>query len=162
MKVYETPLAAKVAARNLVHNEAIVHWTAMLEAIRPFIGKPKTLNQSGAISEKLRKALPADPNTADLNWWYTGSDYDIYVRFKVCLGVRDKHDPEHCTASYAEVSCRLAFVKDHAITEVCPVPHLRTDITEHEVLNWRDEQRAAQKALNDANGKLQEFGLYDQ
>lgn len=155
-------MAAKVAARNLAHTEALKHIPQMIEALRPFVGKPRTLNQGGAISEKLRKVLPEDPNTPELNWWYSGGDYSLYVRFKVCVGIRDKLDPQHCTACYAEVNCKLCDVNEQTITALYTDHGLRTDYTEKQVLEWLAEHKTARAALSVAQDKLQEFGLYDQ
>lgn len=158
MKKFESILDAKIGAKNWVNTIALANIPMMLEALKPFIGKRAT-NQSGAISENVKKHLPQDPNTPDCSWWYSGSDYSISVRFKTCVTYAGTRGDYY--AKYAETVVTLAEVHDHAITKLITDHKLRTDYSAKEVLDARDELRAAKSAVARAQCNLEDFGEFD-
>jgi hypothetical protein len=164
MNIYPTPLAAKVAARNQLH-QLIRHWVPRLhQVLAPFIGTRVVL-AAGSLTAKVRKALPELPNTVDETVSLGADEYHVYARFKTCSGSPLRGRDGSCGAAYAEETVYLACLKcDSGTLEKLLPSHpesCRTDHTEAEIIAARLRLKQARAAVQLAENAVRPFGEYD-
>lgn len=160
MSIHATQLEAKVAARNKVNGIALRMFPAMIEALRPFIGKKITI-AGNQLSMKLRSALPKSPASPSESWYYSASSYALWVQFKTCE-VFPSRWPDTTIASYAEHAICIADLNIGTLDKLpANPPQLRTDYTTGEVESARANLKAAKDALHAAEFALAGFGEYD-
>lgn len=159
-------LAAKVAARNHVHQIALEKAGPMIDALRPFLGE-KIIKVDGALTAKVSKALGRQSVACDLtegvhgSYYTTGHGYNVSAVIKVCHSSQLSRDRGQ-VADYADATIYLGDLAHGVLSKLYDVPTLlRTDYTEAEILTYRAELKAAQKALSEAQSKLYHFGEYD-
>lgn len=161
MKIYDNPLAAKVAARNEVNALANASFAPAIEALQPFVGQ-KVCKVDGSLLEKVKKALPPaiHANDAEVHTWYsTGHGYSLVLNVKTCTSARTNGNYQ--IAHYAETDLYLGHLQDGVLTGLYDAPSYRTDYSEEFVREARLEAERAKKAASEAESKIHYFGLYD-
>jgi hypothetical protein len=161
MKIHKTQLEAKVSARNTVNRLALEKLPAMIEALKPFVGK-KIMNQGAVISAKLKSALPATDNTPGFQSWYEATSYSLRLNCKVGE-LSPGRFGDNMVATYAEQSFTIGEIEDDGCTlkSVVNGQVARADYTVEEVLTARAEFKAAEAAKAAAEAKLYGFGKHD-
>lgn len=159
-----TPLEAKVAARNSVHEILKVWGPKFLEAARGFQGKQIRL-ASGARSAKWNKAVTAliEQVGGSFQCWVETTWYSLRVCFKVSRTYPLKQ-ADHSGAQYAEASLNIGGLNGGMLFEVPTyesLDGLRTDYTAQEVLKLREEHKAADEVRRQLESKLCHFGHHD-
>ena len=166
MQTYKTPLAAKVAARNIVNKTARDMLPAMLAALAPFVGQ-KVVLATGQLSAKVKAALPQSDHVPGSGygtpqWWYdSGAGYTLRATVKVCCGSEAKG---YTSGHYAEQDISLGELDKHSgtLVKLCDGHVFPSDFTEAGVIVARTALRIAQKALDDARGlEIHHFGEHD-
>jgi len=162
MKIYDTALAAKIAARNEVNRIANESFADAAKALEPFVGQ-KVCKVNGTLLEKVKKALPptiSANGSGPHSWYSTGHGYSIVLNIKTCTSAKTKGDYQN--AHYAEAGLYLADISDGFLAKIrSEVPSWKTDYTEEYVIEARQEAEKADKAKRDAESKIHYFGMYD-
>lgn len=166
MKIYDTALAAKVAARNEVNTLANSSFVDAIEALRPFVGQ-KVCKVDGTLLEKVKRALPPaiSANGSEAHTWYQANSYSLVLNVKTCAcskapNATPQRDYQH--AHYAETTLYLANLSgDGVLTSLYSYDARKTDYTEEFVRKARLEAEQARKAVSEAESKIHYFGMYD-
>lgn len=166
MRIYDSELSAKVAARNEVNALANRSFPDAVEALRPFIGQ-KVCKVDGSLMEKIKKALPPtmSANGSEAHSWYsTGHGYNLVLNVKTAACSKGKgwtQSNQYQTAHYAESTVYLAHLSNGVLTGLYDAPNFKTDYSEEFVRDARQEVERADKARRAAESKIHHFGLYD-
>ena len=162
MKIYETALSAKIAARNEVNTLANTSFPDAVAALQPFVGQ-KVCKVDGSLLAKVEKALPpalhANGNEAH-TWYSTGHGYSLVLNVETCTSAKGKTN-DYQIAQYAESTVYLGHLQNGVLTGLCDAPSLKTDYSEDFVREARLEVEKADKAKREAESKIHYFGLYD-
>lgn len=156
--IHTSRLAAKVAARNGVNQLANFHAERFRQIITPFVGQ-KICLVTGDFSQKFKTALrPAHPGPYLRIRVRTSGSYSLVVEFQVCA--------DSVGSSYSATENHVEYIGqlDNGVLKSVTqrVDALRTDYTVAEIEAARQAVSAAEGALRDAQGKLCNFGTYDQ
>lgn len=158
----EKQLEAKVAARNKVNTAVLLHTPAIIEALKPLVGK-KIFKAAGGIThaamEVLPKEISGDVAHNPLSIWYESTRYGIRVFFRICELVPDSH------CQYADESFMVGNGRGAILESVCALPtpkQWRIDYTAEEIRQARIDLIEAADAAAKIESKLFHFGKYDQ
>jgi hypothetical protein len=172
--IHSSRLAAKIAARNAVHQLARDWAPKLAEVLRPFLGK-KVLLQGGAKAAKVKEAFVAaipeqfnGRNGAGRIWIAAGYSC-LRAEFECGAGWKgpDWRGYEREGWEPAEVDVTLGETgrDDNILQKVFEFrpDQFRTDFNAEEVLSARVSLKAAQEALGEAKGNrcISYFGEYD-
>lgn len=162
---HKTQLAAKIAAVNRMHRLIKDFTPGLQDALRPYIGK-KVLNQSGVLSEKMKKVL--DPLLAPYSQETRMLVSTRYQNMRLEIQVSENYPGRHpgdFFAVYTSTSSHLGDTEGNILTAVgtfTPSEEgYRTDYTEEEVLQARKDLETAKQLKSEAESRLIHFGEYD-
>lgn len=164
--VYETTLAAKVAARNEVNRLANAAFPDAAKALEPFVGQ-KVCKVDGSLLEKVNKALPPtmSANGSEAHSWYsTGHGYNLVLNVKTCKCSKARNATptnDYQIANYAESTVYLGHLQNGILTGLYDAPSYKTNYSESFVHEARQEVEQADKVKREAESKIHYFGLYD-
>lgn len=166
MKVYDTALDAKIAARNEVNALANASFPDAVTALQPFVGQ-KVCKADGSLLEKVKKALPPtlSANGSEAHTWYsTGHGYSLVLNVKTCTCSKARNATptnDYQIANYAESTLYLGDLQNGVLTKLHNAPTYKTDYTADFVREARKEVEQADKAKREAESKIHHFGMYD-
>ena len=148
-------LQAKIQARNTANKLANDVFPAIVESLRPFVGQ-KICNVDGTLLQKVRDAIPKAPNNhPNLHSFYTtGHGYYLLLNIKVCVVLNQQ-------THYADVDLYVAKVSNGVLESFYDAQNFRSDYTEMEILEARNEVTNARKTLRNAESKIFFFGEHD-
>lgn len=149
-------LSARVKAVNRANECAKQLYPVLREVFEPLVGQ-KVLTADGSLMKRIKDKLPELPNTGRLSVHFNCGTIGHLVGFTIntCENV----PPHFCT--YHNIGLYIGWVRDGILTELAEPFDGRTDWTAEEVLQAREEYKAAQKAAEQAKSKLGPFGEYD-
>lgn len=145
-------LSAKVRAQNKVNQIAAQHAPAFLAALAPFVGQ-KIYKADGEFTAKVKAALPKGTDG-----YFNSSNYSLSRVFRLSEPVIGQSGSE-----YMQATVYFGKVDNGILVELWPfkAEDFRTDYNVEEIVQAREELRAAQAAVSRAQGKLQVFGEFD-
>jgi len=146
-------LKARVVAVNRCHAEAKRVFAEMVAVFTPLVGQ-KLDKADGGFLEKIKKLLPATPNTPRLQVYRGSSSYSLYFVVKTCE-VCDGH------GHYHEIGVYVGNMENGVLTSMYENFSARDDYTVEDVLQKRADYRAAKAVFDKAQSALHPFGEHD-
>ena len=148
-------LAAKVKAVNQAHTHANQLALLLRTTFEPLVGHQIT-KCDGTLMAKVKKLMPAMPNTATLQVYRSTSVYSLAFTVKTCQMIA-----QTCTCLYYEVTFDVGDLDNGILSQLTGLCHHRTDYTAEEIQGKRDTYQAAKKIYNQAQSDLYPFGERD-
>jgi hypothetical protein len=147
-----TNLPAQIRAVNNAHNYANQLFPILREVFAPLVGT-KILKATGELTEKVKKNIPVLPNSVPLLVYRHTSEYSLVYYVKTC-----EHIPEF-SCVYHEVPVFIGDLRDGILVKLNDnFQNYRSDFTEKEILEKRENFREAEKKFNEARSALYPFG----
>jgi len=148
-------LEAQVKAQNRAAARALELYDELAAIFRPLVGKQ--VCKAHGLLAKVTALLPKLENTPALVIYQYSStwplrNYSLVWVVKACEQAGDD------VCEYREVSVYVGDLRGLVLEKICDRPNLRHDHSLAEVKAIREEVKAAQKTLDEAESKLFPFG----
>lgn len=161
MYTNEAKLAAKVAARNRVHQFANEIYDAVSPILAPFVGK-KVYRSDGCLLEKVRKLLPEfETQQPSILLPYSQQCWRNVSKYHIAWNVQAVQSYNGDRNVLQEAMVYIAWVRDGNLTEIVNAPAFRTDYTFEDIMQKRKDFVAAKNAYEAAQNALFPFGEND-
>lgn len=157
--MYERKLAANIAARNRANTEANRIQAVLIPFFAQYVGQ-KILKADNSLLAKIKVPDLGISTTSLRNYRDSRSNYSL--SWEVSANEPDSGDVNgHHTVTYANATAYIGELDNGVLKNVAEPRQHRTDWTEAEIIAAREELKAAQRKVSEAQSKLGPFGEYD-